>query len=86
MRKFHVLKINHDTETSIDAVMRGGDVIDARDYNHAADIWAEIHDRIFDQYSYFDLVVMDETKKHIILTVATKCVPVMHLSDVQDLA
>ena len=87
MKKYHVLKINHDTETSVSAIRGEGEVIETRgDHNAAADIWAAMHARDFTWYDYFDLVVMDEHGKHVTLVVTTKCVPEMRLSDCQDLA
>lgn len=87
MHKYHVLKIHHDTETSVSAIRNKGEVIETRgDHNAAADIWASKHARDFSQFDYFDLVVMNEAGRHITLVVTTKCVPEMRLSDCQDLA
>ena len=86
-RAFHVLRICHSEETSVEAV-RAGEVIHATSHNAAADIWVAEQERhsAFGEGDHFDLVVMDESGRHIVLDVTTQVKAVLKLSDVQGLS
>ena len=65
--KYHVLRIGHSEETTIEDV-RAGEVIDVSgDHNHAADQWEAEQARQFNlrEGDTFDLIVMDEAGRHI---------------------